>query len=435
MLLLSGIVYWITGAALERQLDARIELEANTLAAEYQESNLDELEVMLRDRPEGGKRSAFSYLLIGQDRSRLGGTLALDPPPTPGWSDRAFVIGPGNEKERFRVLTVSLGNGYWLSVGRDLSQIQEVEEAIVKAFAWAFVATLLLGLLGGLFVSSRFLARVDSMASAAEAIIDGDLKQRLPVQKSRDDLDFLAVTLNRMLDRIYELMESVRQVSNDIAHDLKTPLSRLRHRLEAALAAQRSAEDLRDAISGAIAQTDNILSTFSALLRIAHIEAGTRRSAFAPLDFASLVADVADAFAPSIQDQGSFIKTAIAPGISIFGDKELLTQLLANLLENAIRHTPAGTEIEVRLTATPTEVQLAVSDNGPGVPEEYRERLFDRFYRPEESRTTPGSGLGLSLVKAVANLHGARISLVDNKPGLSVEISFPAALEVKAKGG
>jgi signal transduction histidine kinase len=197
--------------------------------------------------------------------------------------------------------------------------------------------------------------------------------------------------------------------------------------LEAALAAERTAEELSEAIAGAINETDGILSIFSALLRIAQIEAGTRRSAFARMDLSSLVNDLADAFAPSIQDEGKSLRTLIEPNISIIGDKELLTQLLANLLENAIHHTPAGTAIEVQLRSLPGRIQLALADNGPGVPPEARDRLFDSFYRPEKSRTTPGSGLGLSLVKAVANLHNASVVLGDNKPGLRVELAFQNA--------
>ncbi len=427
VVVLSAIVYWIVGAALERQLEARIEVETAALLSEFRNQGASALQSTLLERQNTRNRDAYRYLLAVPRRPRLAGTLALDPPATAGWSYGFAGQGAGGAPEEFRVLTVPLDGGLELSVGRSLSSIYDVEDLVLEAFAWATAATLVLGLAGGLLVSSRFLARVDSMASAAEAIIDGNLKRRLPVFRHDDDLDFLALTLNRMLDRINELMESVRQVSNDIAHDLRTPLSRLRQRLEAALATELAPDGLREAISDAIGQTDGILSTFGALLRIAHIEAGTRRSAFAPLDFSALAADVADAFTPSIQDGGSCLLAAIDPGVNIVGDKELLTQLLANLLENAIRHTPSGTPIEVRLRSFPGAVVLTVADNGPGVPAEALERLFDRFYRPEKSRTTPGSGLGLSLVKAVANLHGARVLLRDNEPGLCVELRIPSA--------
>jgi signal transduction histidine kinase len=427
VLALSVIVYWITQAALDRQFNARIESEAAVLAAQYRSNDLDRFESLLRERESPRKQRQFHYRLTGADQLPLEDTLNLSPPPSPGWSDRTRNDGAAGGPQEFRVLTIALDHGLSLSVGRDLSSIRDVGHAILVAFAWAFAATIVLGLLGGLFVSRRFLARVDSMTSAGQEIIDGNLKHRLPLHKTNDDLDFLALTLNRMLDRINELMESVRQVSSDIAHDLRTPLSRLRHRLEAALAAERTAAELSEAIAGAINETDGILSIFSALLRIAQIEAGTRRSAFACMDLSSLVNDLADAFAPSIQDEGKSLKIFIEPNISTIGDKELLTQLLANLLENAIHHTPAGTTIEMQLRSLPGRIQFVLADNGPGVPLEARDRLFDSFYRPEKSRTTPGSGLGLSLVKAVANLHNATVVLGDNKPGLRVELAFQNA--------
>jgi signal transduction histidine kinase len=423
VLVLGAIVYWITQTALDRQFNARIELEAVRLAAQYHRNSLDEFVSLLRERESPNKGRRFHYLLAGLDQLPIEDTLNLRPSPDFGWSDRTRDDGAGGPQE-FRVFTITLDPGLSLSVGRELTSIRDVGQAIRNAFTWAFAATIVLGLLGGLFVSRRFLAQVDSMTSAVQKIIEGNLKHRLPVYETDDDLDVLALTLNRMLDRINDLMESVRQVSNDIAHELRTPLTRLRQRLEAALSTQRSTEELRDAIAAGINETDSILSLFGALLRIAQIEAGTRRSAFARIDFSALVSDLADVFAPSIQDEGKSLRTLVEPGISIIGDKELLTQLLANLIENAIRHTPAGTAIDLQLRCVPGGVQLAVADDGPGIPAEVCGRLADRFYRPEKSRTTPGSGLGLSLVKAVANLHNAPLILGNNEPGFRVELEF-----------
>lgn len=424
VLVLAAIVFWITQSALDRQFNARIESEATTLAAQYGRSDPERFVALLRERESPNKGRRFHYLLVGLDQT-FEDTLNLSPAPDLGWSDRSRNDGTAGGVQEFRVLTIALDYGLRLSVGRDLSTIRDVGHAILEAFAWAFAATIVLGLIGGVFVSRRFLARVDGMTIAVQAIIEGNIKHRLPVHETNDDLDVLARTLNRMLDRINELMESVRQVSNDIAHDLRTPLTRLRQRLEAALSCAQTAAELREAVSDAIDETNHILAIFGALLRIAQIEAGTRRSAFAGMDLSSLVSDVADAFAPSIQDEGRRLKTRIEPGISTIGDKELLMQLLANLIENAIRHTPPGTTIEVILQSSPGGIRLAVIDDGPGVSDDARNRLFDSFYRPETSRTTPGSGLGLSLVKAIANLHSAAISLRDNKPGLCVELKLP----------
>jgi len=428
VLILGVIVYWITDAALERQLKSRLEVEATLLEGKYNNNNIDQFLTYLRKHEQTQKSHGFLYFIEGPEFMRQVNTLDMQR-PSPGWSNQIKRDEESDETINIRVLTISLGPDVTLSVGKDLSNIIDTENAILNAFTWVAVVTIVLALAGGLFISSRFLARVDGMAQAAEQIIDGNLEHRLPSLKTGDELDFLAQTLNRMLDRINELMESLKQVSSDIAHDLRTPLSRLRQSLEAAVIVSRPAEELQSAINNAIEETDSILATFGALLRIAQIEAGTRRRGFAPFNFSVLVADVAEAFGPSIQDDGKFLKTLVEEEVTLVGDRELLTQVLANLLENSIRHTGVGTAIEVKLVSTPDEVHLIVADNGPGVPAQLREKLFDRFYRPEASRTTPGSGLGLSLVKAIANLHNARISLRDNRPGLLFEFQFPKARE------
>jgi signal transduction histidine kinase len=277
---------------------------------------------------------------------------------------------------------------------------------------------------GGLALSAAFLRRVDAIARTAEAIVGGDLDQRVPDRGTDDDFDRLARTLNGMLHRIGELIEGLRQVSNAVAHDLRTPLARLRQRLEAARTGSRSQAELESAIDAAIGETDTILATFAALLRIAEIEAGTRRAGFQEVDLGAVAATVVEAFAAPAEDEQKTLHGSIAPGIFVRGDRELLTQLVANLVENAIRHTPENTRIEVELTRTPSGSRLAVADDGPGVPADERGRIFRRFHRLDRSRTVPGSGLGLSLVSAIADLHGARIGVDDNRPGLRVTLDF-----------
>lgn len=431
VIILGVIVYWITNAALERQLSSRLQVEATLLESKYSKDNIDQFVNYLKKRQQSQKSLGFLYFVAGPGLLTTENTLDI-PNPSPGWSNQIRQDEESGEKQRIRILTVLLEPKVTLSVAKHLSNIDDTEKAILNAFAWVAGATIVLALAGGVFISSRFLARVDGMAQAAEQIINGKLEHRLPSLKTGDELDFLAQTLNRMLDRINELMESLKQVSSDIAHDLKTPLSRLRQSLEAAVVVSRPADELRTAITNAIEETDGILATFGALLRIAQIEAGTRRRGFAPFDFSVLVADVTEAFGPSIQDDGKVLKTFVEDGVTIVGDRELLTQLLANLLENSIRHTGAGTAIEVKLGSTLNQANLVVSDNGPGVPPELHEKLFDRFYRPEASRTTPGSGLGLSLVKAIANLHDAKINLRDNQPGLLFEFQFPTLNQLLA---
>jgi signal transduction histidine kinase len=246
----------------------------------------------------------------------------------------------------------------------------------------------------------------------------------VPVRGSDDDLDRLALTFNRMLDRIAGLMESLRQVSSDVAHDLRTPLTRLRQRLEAGLADPR---DRGAALEGALTDLDSILDTFAALLRIAQIESGARRAAFRPCDLAALAQTVTEAFAPSAEDNHQSLSLIAEGPVLVDGDAELLTQMLVNLVENALRHAGPRARITVTAARLGRAAVLSVKDDGPGVPEADRERLFDRFYRLERSRSTPGSGLGLALVAAVAKLHGAEVALLPAQPGLEARVSFPEA--------
>jgi signal transduction histidine kinase len=229
-----------------------------------------------------------------------------------------------------------------------------------------------------------------------------------------------------MLDRIVGLMENLRQVSNDVAHDLRTPLSRLRQDLEEAQKRELTAPELKRVIEGAVAEADVLLETFSALLRIAQIEAGIRRSAFRAVDLSDVLRTVAEAYLPAVEESGRALRTEIADGVQVDGDRGLLSQLLVNLVENALRHTPAGTTITLRLSRQPAGALAEVADTGTGIPADERAKVFRRFYRLERSRTTPGSGLGLSTVAAIVELHHAAIELLDNAPGLRVVIRFPA---------
>jgi signal transduction histidine kinase len=268
---------------------------------------------------------------------------------------------------------------------------------------------------------------VDAISRTAEAIIEGDLTQRIPLQGTKDDLDRLAETLNRMLDRTNKLLESVRQASNNIAHDLRTPLSRLGQRLEEARMRSLSPEDHRRALDAAKTEVDALLDTFAALLRIAEVEAGAQRAAFHPVDLSAVVLTVTEAFTPSAEEAGYTLTAAVAHGIVVYGDRELLTQMLVNLVENALRHTPPGTHVRLSLRDGSGRVMLTVEDNGPGVPETERELILRRFHRLDQSRSTPGSGLGLSLVVAVAELHRGELHLADAGPGLRVSVHLARA--------
>ncbi len=424
---LGAAVLWTTRSALEQQLRARVEGEVTALQDELGAGGLERLVARVREHARSTR--ALEYLVEGADGRRLAGDLP-SPGPRLGWVElRAHdpvPDGDGDGDERVRALAVRLDGGALLVVGQDLTRVDEVDEAILGAFGWALALTVLLAIGGGLILSAGFLRRIDAITRTAEAIVDGDLTQRVPVRGTEDDLDRLARTLNRMLDRIGELMEGLRQVSSDVAHQLRTPLTRLRQALESARSSASSLADYRGAIDGAVVETDAVLETFAALLRIAQIEAGTRRAGFRDVDLGAVAESVVEAFAPAAEDDGKTLRASTSPGVQVRGDRELLTQLLANLVENAIRHTPAGTHVEVAVTATPTGAAVVVTDDGPGIPVEERERVFSRFHRLERSRSIPGSGLGLSLVVAISDLHRARIDLDDARPGLRVTIAFEA---------
>jgi signal transduction histidine kinase len=374
--------------------------------------------VQERDQTPG----ALDYGLIGPDARRLAGRLASGPP---GWASLRMRQADG-ETETLRVLTTTLPQGYRLVVGDDDEQSDALEQALLQGFAWAFAGVVILGILGGYGLSRSVHRRLAAMTGAAEAIIDGDLARRIPVHGSDDDLDRLAVTFNRMLDRIATLMQSLRQVSSDVAHDLRTPLTRLRQRLEASRTLAKAA-DREAAIAGALDDLDAILETFAALLRIAQIEGGARRAAFRRVDLTGIAHSAVDDFAPSAEDAGQSLNLTGGGQVYVEGDKELLTQMLVNLIENALRHAGGHARVTVSTARTDAGAVVCVSDDGPGVPEDERDRILGRFYRLERSRSAPGSGLGLALVAAVARLHGAAVSLADAKPGLEVCVTLPVA--------
>ena len=267
------------------------------------------------------------------------------------------------------------------------------------------------------------------MNVAARHIMDGHLNERVPSRGKADEFDRLAANLNAMLDRIQQLMQGLHQVSSDIAHDLRTPLSHMRQRLELARLKAASAADYDAAVERAVADIDGILGVFAALLRIAQIEAGARREGFAPIDLSGVFETIIDTYGPVADDSGHRLTGTVAPGQRIRGDRQLLTQMLANLVENTIRHTPPGTGITVSLAPGPDGPVGQVRDTGPGIPEAAQQKVFQRFFRLDASRMTPGSGLGLSLVAAVAQLHEIRLALSDNRPGLAVTLDFAEAAE------
>ncbi|HEU5017705.1 MAG TPA: HAMP domain-containing sensor histidine kinase [Pseudolabrys sp.] len=422
--------YLVTAGALERRLDARISREMKSLQADYRAGGLQRLLASVSKHEALHPNGALDYAVLVGGQKR-GGHLN-EWPSSPGWSDLAYNEAEGDVGRR-RFLVAHLGQNLSLVVAADPEDVDEVTQAIFDGFLSAFGAVLVLGIVGGLALSLALLKRVETIRRTADAIIAGDLTRRIPLRGAGDDFDRLSQTLNRMLDRIAELMESLREVSAHIAHDLKTPLAHLRQRLETARAQPPGPRDA--ALDAAVADANDILVTFEALLRIAQIESGTRRAGFAAVDLSGLVNTVVDAFTPAAEDSGHILQTDIAPALTVFGDRELLTQTFANLIENAVRHTPAGTRIAISLKAEHGAVSATVADNGPGVPDAERERIFHRFHRLERSHPVAGSGLGLSLVKAVADIHSAVLTVEDAEPGLRIALRFPPEPQSKRMPG
>lgn len=420
-LILFGAIYWSTANFMRRQIDETVSSEMAEIEADIAGADARPIAGLVNGLAR--KSPDFFYLLQDTGGTVLAGNLPAMPPRT-GRQERSHSV-PDNKFDHDRIIRGEgrrLPDGGYLFVGLSTYQLREMQEVIRRAFFWGFAATVLVSLIGGAIMSLNVLGRIESLSRASRDIVSGDLRGRIPLRGSEDEFDHLATSLNGMLDRIAELMDGLRQVSSDIAHDLRTPLTRLRQRIERALRKENDIESLRAALSGTLRDVDSILETFSALLRIAQIESATQRAHFAAVDLTEVLRTAVEVYATMAEEKGQTIIEAIPPGLIVRGDRELLLQLFANLLENAVRHTPSTTCIEVRARAVDRHVEIVVADNGPGIPEHLRARVFQRFYRLDASRTTIGSGLGLSLAAAVASLHESAIILDDNRPGLRVTI-------------
>lgn len=428
------VVQWATIGALRSQIEAAVAADLSALRYEQRNEGTSGLAAVLRARTADRTHPGRYYALFDAGGHRLAGDLVTSPAPG---TAAITVPGPDGADMPLVSTTATLADGAWLAVAHDATPLHEVNELLLHAFLWAGGLTVLFGIAGGIVVARGFLGRIDAIASAAEAIAAGELSRRVPTAASSgwgDEMERLGRAINAMLERIQHLMEELRHATSAIAHDLRTPLARLRQQLEAARHGARGIADYDAAVEAAIAETDAILKTFAALLRIAQIESGSRRAGFADLDLAALTASVAEAYGPSIEESGRALTTRLDSALHVHGDRELLIQAVANLLENALHHTGAGTRIALSVTRTgmgaAAKVRLRVADDGPGVPETERQRILGRFHRLDPSRSDGGSGLGLALVAAVAELHEAVLTLEAAQPdgrGLAVGLALRPA--------
>jgi signal transduction histidine kinase len=374
--------------------------------------------------------SGFYYLLQDSAGTVLAGNLPALAPDAGirewrEWREwRKSSAGPKSPKSPFAALRgkgVSLPGGY-LFVGWSTHQLHEMEEMVVRAFAWGLAASIALALAGGVMMSGRLLQRIETVSQTSRDIIASDLRQRLPVTRAGDELDHLAGSINAMLDRIQALMDDLRQVTTDIAHDLRTPLTRLRQRLELASRPEVDAASLREVLGRTVGEIDAILAVFGALLRIAQIENGARQTGFVQVDLAALIGTTVELYRSMMEEKGQSFAESLPAPLLVKGDRELLMQMFANLLENAIRHSPRGAAIAIRAERTAGGVAVSISDNGPGIPADMRVKVLQRFFRLEASRTTTGNGLGLSLANAIVKMHEASLTLLDARPGLCATV-------------
>ncbi len=427
-LLLLSFIYWSTAGYMLRQADETIEAEIAGLAERYELAGLRGLTSLIEDRLSRQPSGSSLYLVADAGYRPRVGNLSAWPQvdaDVDGWLDFRLDTRQGEPVHWARAKPFRLLGGFHLLAGRDMYELELARATIVRTIAWGLVFTVVLALAGGTLVARGRIRRVGVINAAIGDVMAGDLTRRIPDDPTGDDIEQLADNLNRMLEELEAQVDAVRRVSDNIAHDLRTPLARLRNRLE--LLRQGEAAERRDTAEQAVVEADGLLATFNALLRIARIESGRRRQGFARVDLAGLVDDVAELYAPLLDEAGLGLRVDPEPGLEVVGDRDLLFQAVANLVDNALKHVPSGGRVTLSTSPQADGIGLTVADDGPGIPEAERERVLERFYRLDSSRSKPGAGLGLSLVAAVAKHHEARLELGDHFPGLRVTLWFGRA--------
>ncbi len=429
---LVAVLYFTLVSELENDIRQHVGEISDTLRAIDKQQGFDDLAAVVAEEATSVRDFDSIFLLrdaAGEVRAGNVQNVRL----FTGWGelDRAWlpmVADKGGPEDRFYAIWTPVSKGQLLVGGSD-RQIREVRRILLHGLGWALAATMLLAVGSAVYLARRAQQKIDLFATTLSRVSRGEISERVPVSRSHDDLDHVATQINATLAHLQKLIESVNQASSDIAHDLKKPIGRLRRRLELALGSADDPQAFRLSVEESLQELDSIVETFEALLRITQIEAGARRARFCDVELGTVLADIAEIYEPVAEEAGDRLISTVpyVERARINGDRELLTQLFANLIENAIRHSRQGTHIEVGLVQRGDRHVAIVADSGPGIPEHERDNVFRRLYRLERERATPGSGLGLSLVAAIAELHGAAVGLADNAPGLRIEVSFPRA--------
>lgn len=433
-----------TRRMITEQITNTVDTEINGLSEQYNQGGIRRLVVIIENR---SRRPGSSlYLVTTPTGEGLAGNVGSIEPGVldePGWSETAYRRLEEEGPEHHALVRVfQLPGGFRLLVGRDLDERERMFEIIATAGRWSVAMVVVLGIAGGVFVSRRVLNRVDAMTDTARTIMAGNLSGRLPVIGTGDEFDRLASNLNAMLTRIESLMRGLKEVSDNVAHDLKTPLTRLRNRCEEALRLAKSETDYRSALEATIEESEGLIRTFDALLMIARAESGEAREGMVEFDAAEIARDVSELYEPLADDKGLSLQVEASVPAHVKGNRELVSQALANLVDNAIKYAAtnspllngAASEVVVSAGTEGDRILLTVRDKGPGIPTADRPRAVERFVRLEQSRSKPGSGLGLSLAAAVARLHGGELRLEDNGPGLKAVIALPRVEPTQGAG-
>jgi len=436
---------WNTRRLITEQITETVDAEISGLTDQYQQGGIRRLVFAVDIR---GRRPGSSLFLVttpaGEALAGNVGSLAPGVLDHPGWTETSYrrigLEDQDSTEHHALVRIIQISGGFRLLVGRDLEERERLQEIAFAGGRWSLAIVVVLGLAGGFFVTRRVLKRVDAMTETTQTIMQGDLAERLPIAGTGDELDRLASNLNAMLERIEALMHGLKEVSDNIAHDLKTPLTRLRNRCEEALRTAEDESQYRAALESTIEESDALIRTFNALLMIARAESGQARDNMSEFDAAEIARGVGDLYEPLADDKGLVLKVEAPDAAPVRGNRELVSQALANLVDNAIKYAApdgakmngAQSEIVVKAAGDGDRILLTVSDAGPGIAPADRGRVVERFVRLEQSRSQPGSGLGLSLVSAVAHLHGGELKLEDNQPGLKSIISLPRGGPVSA---
>ena len=437
VLALVGFVYWYATDSLARQIDATIDAEIRGLAEQYHQRGTWGLLAAVERRASGAADRRGLYLLVDRNLTPLAGNLSrwpVEQPDAEGWVTFRLEFPESAEDEddgelegvNFgRARLFDLSGGLHLLVGNDVRERARVQDLVAETLGWGLAAILALSLAGALLMSRSLLARIEDINAASREIMGGHLNRRVPVSPRGDEFDEVAGNLNAMLDRIERLLDATKEVSDNIAHDLRSPLARLRSRLELLILESPDLDDYREATAQTVAEIDQILKTFAALLAIAEAEAGAGQRNFDTVELADLVRDVAELYEPLAEARGLSLELSVAGPARLQGDRDVLFQAVSNLLDNAVKYAPEGSKIGLDLETAGGTARIAVTDLGAGIPPELTDKVLERFFRAESSRSTEGSGLGLSLVAAAAKLHDGRLDLEDNQPGLRALLSLP----------